>query len=871
MAADDVYDMDVLVRMAENHEDEDDADALLREFCPLDYGDDMGTSTSRKRLEFSSPIRPHEPRSVLVEKRPRIDEQAKDPDGPVIRTLDLRPVASDEPMLADSPGADTMDEDIPDECAMDSSTNVPNENLGRSLAALKCMPVSGSFVSMVATDMSGDDCRLYLRRASAEACRSRIKLDAARRLGFVIGGGQRAMLLKEPVDVLLDRIEERKIDQGVRDAEQSGIVPASRPKSQSRDPLWVSKYQPQAFLELISDSKINREVLQWVQAWDPVVFDRAPRASPSAASPAGKPPLSQKRSSPFPSHNRSESSTPGRHGKGARPPPWIPHNPGLQRGPSQSADDHRPWPRILLLAGPPGCGKTTLAHICAKKAGYNVFEINASDDRSGAKLRQQITMAVSMQPLSVPGRPDSGKPNLIVIDEIDGAADSDAVRDIIDIANDHVDLKVPGRRAPTASPHRLQRPIICICNDLFAKVLRPLRPIALVYRLSPPTTSALCARASAICLKETLKISNAALRYICELSNNDLRSVLQSLQLVALRGRSGKPLSRDDIKDIVASSKDTSSDLLTVLKLLLQLGTSLDRVLACVSAFDDTARLVDGAFESYVAMPYSDPTLDKTSCAADWFSVDDALSTQILSRQQYSLGGYSGMSCAAAHIFCRVRTVPKIPFPKEAFEYRRNRAERLDVLSRFLSSCHHRYTETVSATDLIPYLTTIVTPRCLRAGPVVGTLVSAEDAKLVDRVVRVMLHYGLSYSPVTSQTKGETTLQLSPNIDLLCTFTAAEGSIARYSMPLQWQQRIAQAVDAHLATSMTAPVEQPAAPPALAAPPANPKPKAWAGSFLKDGESRAAASRQNVIRFHHNEGFTQAVRRPVKIHDFLKR
>lgn len=38
MAADDVDDMDVLVRMAENHEDEDDADALLREFCPLDYG-----------------------------------------------------------------------------------------------------------------------------------------------------------------------------------------------------------------------------------------------------------------------------------------------------------------------------------------------------------------------------------------------------------------------------------------------------------------------------------------------------------------------------------------------------------------------------------------------------------------------------------------------------------------------------------------------------------------------------------------------------------------------------------------------------------------------------------------------------------------
>lgn len=112
-------------------------------WCPYE-GDDMGTSTSRKRLEFSSPIRPHEPRSVLVEKRPRIDEQAKDPDGPVIRTLDLRPVASDEPMLADSPGADTMDEDIPDECAMDSSTNVPNENLSVALFMLDVGVYSGN-------------------------------------------------------------------------------------------------------------------------------------------------------------------------------------------------------------------------------------------------------------------------------------------------------------------------------------------------------------------------------------------------------------------------------------------------------------------------------------------------------------------------------------------------------------------------------------------------------------------------------------------------------------------------------------------------------------------------------------------------------
>lgn len=33
--------------------------------------------------------------------------------------------------------------------------------------------------------------------------------------------------------------------------------------------------------------------------------------------------------------------------------------------------------QVALLCGPPGLGKTTLAHIIAKHAGYNVVEMNA--------------------------------------------------------------------------------------------------------------------------------------------------------------------------------------------------------------------------------------------------------------------------------------------------------------------------------------------------------------------------------------------------------------------------------------------------------------------------------------------------------------
>jgi chromosome transmission fidelity protein 18 len=42
----------------------------------------------------------------------------------------------------------------------------------------------------------------------------------------------------------------------------------------------------------------------------------------------------------------------------------------------------RPKQKVALLYGPPGLGKTTLAHVVAKHAGYNVVEMNASDDRS---------------------------------------------------------------------------------------------------------------------------------------------------------------------------------------------------------------------------------------------------------------------------------------------------------------------------------------------------------------------------------------------------------------------------------------------------------------------------------------------------------
>ena len=72
------------------------------------------------------------------------------------------------------------------------------------------------------------------------------------------------------------------------------------------------------------------------------------------------------------------------------------------------------------------------------------------------------------------------RPNCLIIDEIDGS--------IAPVVNFLVDL-IAGKDKQTNKSKKkgkkdivLQRPIICICNDLYVPALRPLRQQALLVR-----------------------------------------------------------------------------------------------------------------------------------------------------------------------------------------------------------------------------------------------------------------------------------------------------------------------------------------------------------------------------------------------------
>ena len=109
----------------------------------------------------------------------------------------------------------------------------------------------------------------------------------------------------------------------------------------------------------MSDDGTNRTLLTWLKLWDKVVFgkeDKKPRKPPKV-------------------DDKGDAKTTGKF------PAFKPAS-----GPSdiieELDDTDRPQQKTALLYGPPGLGKTTLAHVVATHAGYKVVEMNASDDRS---------------------------------------------------------------------------------------------------------------------------------------------------------------------------------------------------------------------------------------------------------------------------------------------------------------------------------------------------------------------------------------------------------------------------------------------------------------------------------------------------------
>ncbi len=171
-------------------------------------------------------------------------------------------------------------------------------------------------------------------------------------------------------------------------------------------------------------------------------------------------------------------------------------------------------PKAALLTGPPGIGKTTVAHLLAKEGGYQVTEYNASDERSAKAIREIFEKMSKLSALPTIGAAASKR--ILILDEVDGmsAGDRGGVAEI-----------TAWIRKGCAFP------ILCLANDRSSPKLKGLTSVCFDCRFSRPQKATIAkALVALVKEKEGVKLDCKAVEEICERNGNDIRSILNSLQ-----------------------------------------------------------------------------------------------------------------------------------------------------------------------------------------------------------------------------------------------------------------------------------------------------------------------------------------------------
>jgi replication factor C subunit 1 len=176
--------------------------------------------------------------------------------------------------------------------------------------------------------------------------------------------------------------------------------------------------------------------------------------------------------------------------------------------------------------------ETTTATLVAKEAGRDLLEFNASDARSKKALQETMGDLTGSQSISFPtssristksGKKVQTKKRCVIMDEVDGmgAGDRSGMAELIQMIK------------------KTKIPIICICNDRQSQKMKSLLPYCMDLKFSRPTKHVLANRAVRIAESEGLVVERNAAEAIAESCGNDVRQILNLLQMWASKERSG--------------------------------------------------------------------------------------------------------------------------------------------------------------------------------------------------------------------------------------------------------------------------------------------------------------------------------------------
>ena len=197
-----------------------------------------------------------------------------------------------------------------------------------------------------------------------------------------------------------------------------------------------------------------------------------------------------------------------------------------------------PAKKALILNGPVGTGKTSMALALAKENDLELFELNASDLRNRSSLEAVLKPSLEQQSLF-------GKSKLILMDEADGITGSDR----------------GGLPELIALISKTKVPIIITSNDIWKKKFSLLRKSCKIISLKELSDIDIKQIIIEVLKKEDKKIKSETIDLIVKGARGDVRAALNDLESVILLGE-------ENIDDI--SLREKKQDIFNDLKKLFQ-------------------------------------------------------------------------------------------------------------------------------------------------------------------------------------------------------------------------------------------------------------------------------------------------------------
>jgi len=164
--------------------------------------------------------------------------------------------------------------------------------------------------------------------------------------------------------------------------------------------------------------------------------------------------------------------------------------------------------KALVLHGPPGTGKTTIAHVIAKETNSEIFELNASDFRNKANIQEILKPAIEQKSLVK-------KNKIILVDEADGISgyyDKGGIKELLDLIA------------------YSRYPIIITANDIWNKKLKELRKKSQLIQINEINYKTIREVLFAILRKENLFVEYELVTKIAVNAKGDLRAAINDLQ-----------------------------------------------------------------------------------------------------------------------------------------------------------------------------------------------------------------------------------------------------------------------------------------------------------------------------------------------------